>query len=67
VLLGTGGAKAGGVALDQRAIVGIYIGVEILIGLLNTFSTKLVDTVGEISGGLGGGGGWGAGRRVGGA
>jgi hypothetical protein len=50
VLLGTGGAQAGGVVLDQRGIVGIYIGVEILIGLLNTFSTRLLDTVGEVSG-----------------
>lgn len=49
VLLGTGGAGAGGVALEQRTIVGIYIGVEIVLGLVNTFSVRLLDLVGEIS------------------
>ena len=36
--------------LDQRVVVGIYIGVELLIGLLNTFSVRLLDVIGEVSG-----------------
>ncbi|KAI8466411.1 MAG: amino acid/polyamine transporter I [Monoraphidium minutum] len=49
VLLGRGGAGGGGTPLTQYEIVYIYIGVEILIGLLNTFSVRLLDAVGEIS------------------
>ena len=49
-LLATGGAGNGGAALDQRGIVGVYIGVEIFIGLLNTFSVRLLDVIGEVSG-----------------
>jgi hypothetical protein len=40
---------------QQRGIVGIYVAVEIFIGLLNTFSVKLLDLVGEVSGAWAGG------------
>lgn len=49
VLLGSGGATNGGTALTQWQIVLIYIAVEIFIGLLNTFSNRLLDAVAEIS------------------
>lgn len=49
VLIGTGGNGFGGVLLSQYGVVGIYIGVEILIGLMNTFSTRLLDGIAEVS------------------
>lgn len=65
VLLGSGGSGAEhAVVLDQRAVVGIYIGVEILIGLLNTFSVRLLDAVAEVSGAGRGGMGRGSGAEV---
>lgn len=48
----TGGpaGAAAGVVLNSAALLGLYAGVLLLLGLVNTVTVKALGVVGEISG-----------------
>lgn len=50
VLLATGGAAGGGTQLSAGAILGCHIGLLLVFGLLNSFSTRILDLVNVASG-----------------
>jgi hypothetical protein len=69
ITLATGGEAGAttGLAISQPGLLGIYAGVLVLLGLVNTVTVRALGIVGEISGELwcnGGGtaGAWGAER-----
>lgn len=45
---GTAGAAAG-VVLDGKALLGLYVGVLLILGLVNTVTVKALGMVGELS------------------